>query len=62
MKYGYLQRKNGNGKHGPFIPHVEGHSGSPSMSEAADCQFKSEVRVDDLKARAASVPSHSTFG
>lgn len=60
MKYGYIQRKNG--KYDMFVPHAEAHSSSPNVSDAAHCQLKDEISMNEIKSRAASARLHLTFG
>lgn len=60
MKHGYMQHLDR--KYGLSVPQVKISSSSPSTAESAVCRLTEERRVDEIKARAASVPLHVTFG
>jgi hypothetical protein len=60
MKYGYVQQKKG--KCDLFVPIAKSLSSSPKVSGTGYRQVKDENSVDQIKAKAASVPLHLTFG
>jgi hypothetical protein len=60
MKHGYMHHLDR--KYSLPVPQVKIPSGSPNTTETAACQLTEERRVDEVKARAASVPLHLTFG
>jgi hypothetical protein len=60
VKYGYMHSKNG--KYELFVPHVEEYSSPRTASEVDNCSMKDEIRVDEIKAKATSVPLHLTLG
>lgn len=60
MKHGYMHHLDR--KYSLYVPQVKITSSSPNATETAACHLKKERRVDEIKARAASVPLHLTFG
>lgn len=60
MKHGYMHHLDR--KYSLSVPQVKIPSSSPNTTESAACGLTEERRVDEIKARAASVPLHLTFG
>jgi hypothetical protein len=60
MKYGYVEQKKG--KYNLFVTIAKSHSSSPRVFGTDYRQVKDENTVDQIKAKAALVPSHLTFG
>jgi len=60
MKYGYV--KPSSDKNVVIASCAKSQSGSPVTSEADYHKTVDETRVDEIKARVASVPLHLTLG
>jgi hypothetical protein len=60
MKHGYMHHLDR--KYSLSVPQMKIRSSSPNRTETAACRLTEERRVDEIKARAASVPLRLTFG